>query len=247
VLPPTAPSPGQAPPQSGVWRRGAFLAATSLTFLKPLFKRTLKPLVAHLARLGVMANQVTIASLVGSLVVGIFVATHADAAICFGLLSVWLVLRMCLATIDGTLAIDFGQKSRLGGILNEAGDIVSDTALILPFAFVPPFGSGEIAVVVALAVLSELAGIAGPALGGSRRIDGPFGKADRSLVFGALGIWIAGSGTLPAQAAVLPPAFALLSLVTIGNRLRFAAAEARAANLKATIGVQAPPEHADLP
>jgi hypothetical protein len=67
------------------------------------------------------------------------------------------------------------------------------------------------------------------------------------LVFGALAIGIAGGGALPAQAAVLPPAFALLSLVTIGNRLRFAAAKARAANLKATIGVQAPPEHADLP
>jgi hypothetical protein len=51
-------------------------------------------------------TEVTIASLVGSLVVGIFVAMHADASIGFGLLSVWLVLRMCLATIDGTLAID---------------------------------------------------------------------------------------------------------------------------------------------
>jgi len=239
--------PRQAPPQSGIWRRGTFLAATSLTFLKPLFKRLLKPLVANLARLGVTANQVTIASLAGSLAVGTFVAMHADEAICFGFLSAWLLLRMCLATIDGTLAVDFGQKSRLGGILNEAGDILSDAALILPFAFVVPFRPGEIALVITLAVLSELAGMTGLVLGGSRRLDGPFGKADRSLAFGALGIWTACGGTLPAEAAVLPPTFALLSLVTIGNRLRFAAAKAGTANLKATIGVLAPPERADLP
>jgi CDP-diacylglycerol---glycerol-3-phosphate 3-phosphatidyltransferase len=125
--------------------------------------------------------------------------------------------------------------------------VLSDAALIWPFAFVPPFEPEEIAVVIALAVLSELAGIAGPVLGASRRTDGPFGKTDRSLAFGVLGIWIAAGGTLPAQVAVLLLAFALLSVVTIGNRLRFAAAEARAADLKAIIGVQAPPGRAALP
>jgi hypothetical protein len=110
VVPPIAPSPGQASPQFGVCRRGTLLAATSLTFLKPLFKRALKPIVAQLARRGVTANQVTGASLVGSLGVGIFVAMNADAAICFGLLSAWLVLRMCLATIDGNARERFGTE-----------------------------------------------------------------------------------------------------------------------------------------
>src|SRR6202140_2339180 len=157
--------------------RAAFLVATSLNLLKPLLKRALWPLAAGLAGAGITANQVTIISLVGSIIVGSLLSVHADGGAVWGLLPVWTLVRMALATIDGTLAIDFGQKSRLGGILNEAGDIVSDTALTLPFAFVSPFGPGEIALVVALAVLSELAGIAGPALGSSRRIDGPFGKA----------------------------------------------------------------------
>jgi hypothetical protein len=52
------------------------------------------------------------------------------------------------------------------------------------------------------------------------------------LVFGALGIWIAGSGALPAWTAALPPAFAFLSLVMIGNRLRFFATEAQAASFE---------------
>jgi CDP-diacylglycerol--glycerol-3-phosphate 3-phosphatidyltransferase len=46
---------------------------------------------------------------------------------------------MARATIDGTLAIDFGRKSRLGGILNEVGDVVSDVVLLVPLAFVAPF------------------------------------------------------------------------------------------------------------
>jgi hypothetical protein len=120
MCPPNTQSSGRAPPRSSVSRNGRFFAATSLTFLKSCFKRTWKPLIARLARLGATANQVTIASLVASLVVGILVTMHADDRVYFGFLPVWLVLRMGLATIDGTLATDFGQKSRLGGILNEA-------------------------------------------------------------------------------------------------------------------------------
>jgi CDP-diacylglycerol--glycerol-3-phosphate 3-phosphatidyltransferase len=58
-----------------------------------------------------------------------------------------------------------------------------------------------------------------------RRLEGPFGKIDRTLALGATGGWIC-FGSLPAHAALLMPAFALLLLVTIVNRVRFAAAEA---------------------
>jgi hypothetical protein len=51
-------------------RCGGFLAATSLTFLKPRFKRFLMPFSAWLACAGMVANQVTIVSIVGSLIVG---------------------------------------------------------------------------------------------------------------------------------------------------------------------------------
>jgi hypothetical protein len=103
--------------------RAAFLAATALNPLKPLFKRALRPLVERLARAGVTANQVTIISLVGSLL-----SVHADGGPVWGLLPAWMLARMALATIDGMLAIDFGQKSRLGSILNEVGDVISDIA-----------------------------------------------------------------------------------------------------------------------
>jgi len=48
-----------------------------------------------------------------------------------------------------------------------------------------------------MATLSELAGILGPAVGASRRYDGPLGKSDRALVFGALGLWVALAERLP--------------------------------------------------
>jgi CDP-diacylglycerol--glycerol-3-phosphate 3-phosphatidyltransferase len=183
---------------------GRFLA--SLILLKPVLKRLLRPVAAHLAHRGVTANQVTITSLGGSVAVGLAAIANPSEPLCYGAIALWLMLRMCLAAIDGTLAIDFGQKSRLGGILNEAGDVASDVALILPFAFVPPFGPGEIALVIMFAIVSEVAGVAGPALGGTRRTDGPMGKADRSIVFAGLGMWIACSGSLArAPSCWFPP------------------------------------------
>jgi CDP-diacylglycerol--glycerol-3-phosphate 3-phosphatidyltransferase len=220
------PSPGPSGPRLHSQPYAAFLAATSLTFLKPRFKHTLRPLVEQLARSGITANQVTVISLLGSLVIGAVLSIFGDQTILFGLLPGWLLARMGLATIDGTLAMDFGQKSRLGGILNEMGDILSDIALFLPLTFVAPLAPAWVVFIIALTVLCEIAGIAGPMLGGSRRLDGPFGEADRSLALGAIGAWLACFGSLPSNAGLLLPTFAILLLVTIANRLRFAAAEA---------------------
>ena len=108
---------------------------------------------------------------------------------------------MGCATIDGTLAIDFGQKSRLGGVLNEAGDVVSDVVLFLPLASVVPFSASSVGTVVVLAISSEVAGMLGPALGGSRRVDGPMGKADRGIALGILGLWTCCGGPLLSEAA----------------------------------------------
>ena len=204
--------------------RAAFLAATSLNLLKPLLKRAIRPLAAGLAGVGITANQVTIISLVGSIIVGSLLSVHADGGAVWGLLPVWMLVRMALATIDGTLAIDFGQKSRLGGILNEVGDIISDIAMFVPLAFLPTFPPVWIALVLSLTMLTEIAGIVGPVLGSSRRIEGPFGKVDRALAVGAIGVWLACLGPLPESARFVLPFFAILLLLTIGNRLRFAVA-----------------------
>jgi CDP-diacylglycerol--glycerol-3-phosphate 3-phosphatidyltransferase len=171
-----------------------------------------------------MANQVTIASLLGSLTVSALLAAFVEHTAIFLLLPPWLLIRMGLATIDGTLAVDFGQKSRIGSVLNEVGDIVSDIVLIAPLALVVPCHASSVAVLVTLVVMCELAGIAGPALGGSRRLDGPFGKADRSIVLGIASFWIAYSGRLPAGASLSMAICDALAMLTIANRVRFARA-----------------------
>ena len=118
------------------------------------------------------------------------------------------------------LAREFGQKSRLGAYLNELTDVVSDSALYLPFAFLPPFSPLWTGIVIVLAVLSEFAGVLGPAVGASRRYDGPMGKSDRAFVFGALGIWAGLGYALPEWLAWIMPLLAALIGVTIVNRVR---------------------------
>ena len=108
--------------------------------------------------------------------------------------------------------------------MNEVGDIISDIAMFVPLAFLPTFPPVWIALVLSLTMLTEIAGIVGPVLGSSRRIEGPFGKVDRSLAVGAIGVWLACLGPLPENARFVLPFFAILLLLTIGNRLRFAVA-----------------------
>jgi len=195
--------------------------------LKPRFQAALRPAVAALARLGVTANEVTLAALAGSILVGALTSWFASCSAIFLLLPVWLFLRMALNAIDGMLAREFNQKSVLGAYLNELSDVVSDAALYAPFSFVAPFSAGWVMVVIGLSGLAEFAGALGPTVGASRRYDGPLGKSDRALVFGALGLWIGVGGPTPDWLAWLMPALAALLALTIVNRVRRGVREAR--------------------
>ena len=197
----------------------------SIYALKPRFQSLLRPLTAALARAGVTANQVTLAACVVSMLVAVFVAWRADERWPFVLVPLWMLLRMAFNAIDGMLAREFGQKSPLGAYLNELTDVVSDSALYLPFAFVAPFSLWSVAGVVLLAAISEYAGVLGLMVGASRRYDGPMGKSDRAFVFGALGLWIGVGSALPAWAAYVMPVLAAALVVTIFNRVRRGLAE----------------------
>ena len=205
--------------------RSAFLAATSLTPLKSLLRRAVRPVAGRLYEAGVTANQVTSTSLIGSVLVGALLCRFADHSSSFAILPAWLVARTAFAAIDGTLAVEFGQKSRLGGVLNEVGDVVSDIALFLPLVFVPPFSGASIALVVCFAAMSEFVGMAGTMLSGTRRLEGSLGKVDRSIVLALVAIAIAACGRLPEGARFVVPALCLGLVVTIWNPLRFALVE----------------------
>jgi len=195
--------------------------------LKPRFQALLRPLAGTLVRAGITANQVTLAAALGSIVVGVIIVLCAPARWPFLLLPIWLFLRMALNALDGMLAREFGQKSPLGAYLNEICDVVSDAALYLPVAVIAPFTLPMAALVVFLATLSEFAGVLGVMVGASRRYDGPMGKSDRALVFGALGLWVGIGGTLPSWLAWLLPLVAALIALNIVNRVRRGLAETK--------------------
>ncbi len=196
--------------------------------LKPRFQAALRPLVGRLAEAGVIANQVTLAAAAGSLIVGLLVAANIERRTLFLLLPLWLLVRMALNAVDGMLAREFRQQSRLGAYLNELGDVVSDAALYAPFALVPPFGAFGVGGVIVLAAMSEFAGALGPMISVSRHYEGPMGKSDRAVVFGALGLWLGLGGTLPAWLGWLMPVIAGLLVLTIANRVRGGLIEAKA-------------------
>ena len=194
--------------------------AMTLYGLKPRFQDLLRPIARGLARGGVTANQVTLAAATGSVAIGGLLCLPERAPVLFLVLAAWLVVRLALNAIDGMLAREFGQQSRLGGYLNELGDIVSDAALLLPFSFVAPFSPPAVLAVIFLALLSEYAGVMGPLVGAARHYDGPLGKSDRAAIAGALALWIGLGLSLPSWIAWLMPAMAVLLIVTIVNRIR---------------------------
>jgi CDP-diacylglycerol---glycerol-3-phosphate 3-phosphatidyltransferase len=196
----------------------------SIYELKPRFQALLRPLVRGLFGLGVTANQVTVLACVISVGLGITLYAVRLPLVAFGLIPLWMFLRMAFNAVDGMLAREFGQKSSLGAFLNELTDVIADAALYLPFALVAPFSAVWVGVVIVLAGLSEFAGALGPTMGATRRYDGPMGKSDRAFVFGVLGLWVA-FFPVPAWLEYAMPVMAALIAWTVVNRVRRALQE----------------------
>jgi len=201
---------------------------------KSRFQSLLRPLAAWLYRAGVTANQITVATCVTSLAVGTAVAVFAQPYhnYLFLLVSLWCLLRMAANALDGMLARDYGQASRLGAVLNEAGDMISDVALYLPFACVAGSQPWLVVLIVSLAVCSELAGWLSTKVTRERANHGPMGKSDRALVFGVTALLV-GSGitVAPFINEVWILVVALL-LITLFNRGRHIAAARRTENAR---------------
>ena len=193
--------------------------------LKPKFQNLLRPLCRRMARRGITANQVTLSAALLSIALGAAITVSHGAPWSLLLLPPFLFLRMALNALDGMLAREFNQKSRLGAVLNELGDVISDTALYLPFAAIAGMPALLLALLVAIAIITEMAGVVGVEIGASRRYDGPFGKSDRAVFFGALALAL-GLGVRPGWwTSVLLALGVAAGLFTIVNRARGALAE----------------------
>lgn len=196
----------------------------SIYDIKPAFQSLLRPLTRALAAAGVTANQVTIAAALLSGAVGACVWLSPGARWPLLLLPGFLFVRMALNAIDGMLAREHNQKSRLGAVLNELSDVLADTALYLPFARVPGFSLWLVVLITLLAVVSEMTGVVAVQIGAPRRYDGPMGKSDRAFAFGLLALLL-GLG-VPAGAWLFYVQWLLVALlgVTIVRRARRALA-----------------------
>lgn len=192
----------------------------SIYQIKPAFQNLLRPLVRRLFDNGTTANQITLIAGIGSILVGVVIAAFVHNSWVFVLVPIWMLLRMALNAIDGMLAREFNQQSRLGAYLNELCDIAADCALILPFALLPDVSLWLVLLVTLLALFSEYSGVLGPMIGASRRYDGPMGKSDRAFVLGVVAAGIALGWLTPFWINTVFAIIAMLLVYTLVNRVR---------------------------
>lgn len=197
----------------------------SIYDLKPAFQKLLRPLCRALVRIGVTANQVTVAAMLLSLAAGGLIAWRPESRRLLLLVPLVLFARMALNAIDGMMAREHDMKTSLGAILNELGDVVSDAALYLPLALVPGVAADAIVTAVVLGIVSEMTGVVAVQIGAERRYDGPMGKSDRAFVFGVLCLLLALGVPRGSWIAVLLWIVVALLGLTIVHRARRALAE----------------------
>jgi len=197
----------------------------SIYDLKPKFQGLLRPIVKGLAKAGVTANQVTVFAMIVSIAAGVLVFLFPTSPWPLFLIPIVLFVRMALNAIDGMLAREHDMSTPLGAILNELGDVISDTALYLPLLFVPGLAPFLIVSIVILSIISEMTGVVAIQIGAQRRYDGPMGKSDRAFMFGLLALLLA-FGVSPEGWSnwYLSAMILLLSITTI-NRARNALKE----------------------
>ncbi|VUS54671.1 CDP-alcohol phosphatidyltransferase family protein [Klebsiella spallanzanii] len=187
--------------------------------IKPLFQALLRPLMFWLAKKQVTPNQITLAALIFSLLTGGLLLLFPRPEL-FWLLPVVLFIRMALNALDGMLARECHQKTRLGALLNEFGDVLSDIVLYLPFVLLPASSPLLVLSMLFFTVFSEFAGVLAQAISGVRSYAGPMGKSDRALVFGGWGLALSCWPGLIPWCNVAWGIVTLLLIWTIINRCR---------------------------
>lgn len=160
----------------------------SIYRIKPAFQKLLLPVLRALHRMGVTANQITTASILLSLLIGIAFWFGEYNSLLFLALPIGLFLRMALNALDGMMARHYDQGSKKGEVLNETGDIVSDLFVFFPLLLYEKEAIFMLVAFISLSILNEFVGLLAKVVSGERRYDGPMGKSDRAFVLGVYGI-----------------------------------------------------------
>ena len=188
--------------------------------LKPKFQQLLHPLLVWLHRRGVTANEITVVAIVFSFGIGVLFWEASAVPLFFLALPIGLLVRMILNALDGMMAREFRQTSRLGEVLNEVGDVVSDVFIFFPLLKYHPESLYWVVAFIVLSVLNEFAGVMGKVLGGQRRYEGPMGKSDRALLMGIYGLLAYFSVGIQAYSQVVFAIVIALLLLSTFTRLK---------------------------
>ncbi|MGJ1246340.1 MULTISPECIES: CDP-alcohol phosphatidyltransferase family protein [Sphingobacterium] len=192
--------------------------------MKPKFQQLLMPILNFLHHRKITANQITIGSIVFSLIIALFFWYADRFPIFFLVLPIGLLLRMALNALDGMMARLFNQTSKTGEVLNEVGDIVSDVVLFFPLLKFHPESVYTIVAFIVLSVVNEFCGLIGKVIANDRRYDGPMGKSDRALLLGVYGILALLHISIVAFSGYIFGVLCLLLLLSSVTRLRKALA-----------------------
>ncbi len=158
----------------------------SIYKIKPKFQQLLMPLLKLLRRLGISPNSITIFSILLSFVISYFFWKATYNPPYFLIVAFGLLIRMMLNALDGMMARIYNLQSKLGEVLNEVGDIVSDVAIYFPLIIFESLRI-EIAIIfILLSIINEFCGLMAKLISGERRYDGPMGKSDRAFLIGII-------------------------------------------------------------
>ena len=191
----------------------------SIYELKPKFQQMLMPFVNYLHKHNVTPNQVTVSACLLSIITGVLFYFNFESSWIYAVLPVFMFVRMAMNAIDGVLAKKFNLQSRLGKFLNELTDVISDTALLIPFIFITQIFPTGVIIFISLSIISEMAGVLAEVTSGERRYDGPMGKSDRAFLIGAVSVLILFGVPLEPYLYIIFIAASLLIAVNIYKRV----------------------------
>ena len=156
----------------------------TLYAVKPRFQIALRQVAGWCAARGITPDVLTVAGVICAAVAGMLLAMVGQSG------WLWLVppllfARIAANALDGMVARATEAGHPWGSVVNETGDRVADMLVFGGFV-VGGAVTGPLALAVVPAVLFvSYLGVIGQAAGGTRRYDGPLGKADRMLLLGA--------------------------------------------------------------
>jgi CDP-diacylglycerol--glycerol-3-phosphate 3-phosphatidyltransferase len=188
--------------------------------LKPKFQALIRPVAVRLNSLGVSPNAITISAVFLSAFMGYLLYRQAEWKFALLIVPILYLVRMMLNALDGIIANDFDKKSKLGEILNELGDVISDVVI-----FIGLLGFKEINVIVlicfiSLSIINEFSGILHKTVYDTRTYHGPMGKSDRALIIGLFCILVYFFSSLELHLTIILIICCLLLLLSSYNRIK---------------------------